>query len=103
MKPKNRILLVAVVGMLLLGLAGPADAQSNRSWNWTHWDVTISTVNTRQNSFHVVETQGIQVTEGSFAGGDRSVTFDQVTSIDNVVVTQDGVSLPLSRANTASS
>src|ERR1700690_4153199 len=79
-------LLSAVAVALSIASVGNAYAQNSRSWVWQQWDVQISNINTKANSFHVSETQTINVTQGSFAGGDRSVALDRVSSISNVKV-----------------
>jgi len=87
------LLLAAVTLGLLVSPPQPAKAQSDRSWDWTRWDVQIFNVDTRNNLFHVTETHIIKVTVGSFAGGDRSVGLDRVVGIENVSI-RDG-SIPL--------
>ncbi len=88
MKTRYRILIIALLATLLSLTARGTTAAASRSWDWRRWDVQISNINTAANIFHVAETHIIAVTNGSFAGGDRSVALDRVTGIDNVSVTE---------------
>lgn len=88
MKAKHRIVIIVFVSISLM-LTNRAQAQTGRSWNWTRWDVTISNINTSANTFHVSETQVINITQGQFRGGDRSVSLDRVTDITNITVRDD--------------
>src|SRR5258707_3723077 len=103
MKNRYRYVLITFVAGVLASAALPASAASSRSWNWDRWDVTISKIDSRGNSFHVTEVQTIQVTSGSFAGGDRSVSLDKLNSIDNVTVSDGRTPLRLVAGNSADS
>src|SRR5512141_2068027 len=92
------ILLISCA--LLVGINHPAQA-ADRSWDWTRWDVVISKIDTTKNVFHVAETQVIQVTSGSFAGGDRGVDLGRVTGIDNIVVRDGSTTLKQVNASSA--
>jgi hypothetical protein len=100
MKTRFRILMIVALAALSLISTRSASA-ANRSWDWRRWDVEISNINTSANVFHVAETHIIAVTSGSFAGGDRSVGLDRVTSIDNVTVTDSSTPLLLRRGSNA--
>ncbi len=99
---RHRRSVLLLILLTLLVIPGAAQAQNNRSWEWTRWDVEISNINTSANIFHVVETQVIHVTSGSFGGGDRSVALDNATSVTNVTVTDGSTPLRLVNGNSAS-
>src|SRR5258708_19604245 len=80
------ILFCMVSVAVSISSVGSAAAATSRSWVWRHWDVQITNIDTKANSFHVSETHTINVTKGSFAGGDRSVALDRVDSISNMRV-----------------
>src|SRR5438067_1054558 len=100
MNHRRSLLLSLLLVLLLVLLPSAVQAQSSRSWDWQRWDVDISNINTSANIFHVVETQVIHVTGGSFGGGERTVASDKITAITNVIVT-DGTT-PLRLVNGSS-
>src|SRR5258706_9083940 len=99
------LLIVMLISIASVGLLSPAratTAAASRSWVWTRWDVDISAMNTSANSFHVGESHQITVTQGSFGGGDRSISRDRLTEIRNVKVTDGETSLRYMQASSAS-
>src|SRR5256885_661578 len=97
---KRGLPLLLAVTLLLFVRAAYAQTQ-DRSWEWQHWDAVINNINTSANKFHVAETQVIHVTQGSFAGGDRSIDRSRLTSMDNITVTDNGQSLRYMTVNSA--
>jgi Predicted membrane protein (DUF2207) len=93
MKRGRRLLVITSVCFALLSLVASTTAQGTRRWEWQRWDVRIDRVDTSANSFHVAETQVIAVTSGAFIGGDRGVSLDRVTGIENVTVTDGSTAL----------
>src|SRR5260221_10812818 len=75
------IVFCAVSVVMSITSVSNASAATSRSWVWRRWDVQITNIDTQANSFHVSETHTINVTQGSFAGGDCSVSLDLVASI----------------------
>src|SRR5260221_13510415 len=95
------ILFCVVSVVVAISSVGSAAAATSRSWVWRHWDVQITNIDTKANSFHVSETHTINVTKGSFAGGDRSVGLDRVDSISNVRVSDGSTPLSFVAADSA--
>src|SRR5258708_1283728 len=95
------IVFCAVSVVMSITSVGNASAASSRSWVWRRWDVQITNIDTQANSFHVSETHTINVTQGSFAGGDRSVSLDRVASISNVSVSDGSTPLTYVSADSA--
>src|SRR5947209_4944324 len=78
-----------------------ASAANSPSWVWRRLDVQITNMDTKANSFHVSEVHTINVTKGSFAGGDRSVSLDRVASVSNVRVSDSSTPLTYVSADSA--
>src|SRR5260221_2745088 len=95
------IVFCAVSVVISITSVGSASAATSRSWVWRRWDVQITNIDTQANSFHVSETHTINVTQGSFAGGDRSVSLDRVASISNVSVSDGSTPLTYVSADSA--
>ncbi len=77
----------AALALLLLLLTAlwtvtPAQAQA-RSLYWRRWDVSIDSVNTRENRFAVAEVHDIQFTSGQFRFGFRAIPLDRVEDLTN--------------------
>jgi hypothetical protein len=104
MRFTRRFFLLATILLLLslnLFTFRQTSYAADRSWVWTRWDVDITNINTRANSFHVLESHQITVTEGSFGGGDRSISRNRLTDIRNVKVTDGETPLRYIAANSA--
>src|SRR5260221_6908033 len=95
------IVFCAVSVVISITSVGSASAATSRSWVWRRWDVQITNIDTQANSFHVSETHTINVTQGSFAGGDRSRSLDRVASISNGGVSDGSTPLTYDSADSA--
>jgi len=94
---KSGLLLGLLFVLLIDATSIHAAAKDTRSWVWTRWDVVINQFDVAANRFHVKETHQIRVTQGSFAGGDRSIDLSRLTAVENIHV-RDG-STDLRRRN----
>jgi uncharacterized membrane protein YgcG len=92
--------LLLLLSVIVFGATHSVQA-ADRSWDWTRWDVVISSIDTTRNTFHVTETHVIHVTSGTFNGGDRGVDLGRVTGIDKVKVTDGSTPLQLVNGSSA--
>ncbi|MFW5691855.1 MAG: DUF2207 family protein [Chloroflexota bacterium] len=92
-------LIATIAFVLIVGGSAPAAAQS-RSAFWESWDVEIVDVDTATNSFVVREIYRVRFS-GTFRFGVAELSDDNLQSISNVQVYQDGQVLRASCSETA--
>ncbi|MBZ0292333.1 MAG: DUF2207 domain-containing protein, partial [Anaerolineae bacterium] len=83
--------IAVVLTFVLVVLVYPAQAQT-RTVFWQRWDVLIDNVDTQANRFDVTETYDVNFT-GSFSFGSRVIAMDNLESINNIQVSENGRSL----------
>ncbi|MCC6803103.1 MAG: DUF2207 domain-containing protein, partial [Anaerolineae bacterium] len=81
--------LAAAFAVMLLLSVSAVTAQDDRSVYWQRWDVVIDNVDTTNNHFNVTEIYDVQFT-GSFTYGSAVIPTDNLTSITNVQVSENG-------------
>ncbi len=81
--------IVTLLSLLLVTFVfSSVDAQS-RSVYWNRWDTLIDNVNVTRNSYNVTEKYDIDFT-GSFRFGSRVIPLNNLDSITNVAVSENG-------------
>ncbi len=90
----QRRFFAALAAVLVFGLAMASSvvAQDNRTVTWQRWDVSIDNVDTTNNQFDVTESYDISF-DGLFRFGSAVIPKDNLNSIGNVQVSEDGRAL----------